>query len=159
MGPCASGSKDENGIQRNKKKGKKKNLVPGQYDWEDEEVGPYEWQESERVEVDFEKETIIIDGRITIQIKFGSICAQTTDAVTNAANSKLSHGSGVAGRIREKGGDVIVQESTEWIEKYGQVKTGTCAWTNAGKLPCKYVIHAVGPIYSKVRVDECNQQL
>lgn len=59
------------------------------------------------------------------------------------------HGAGVAGRIREQGGPVIMQESREWIDKYGEVATGTCAWTNAGNLPCKYVIHAVGPMYDE----------
>ena len=78
-----------------------------------------------------------------------SITHETTEAITNAANSGLMHGGGVAGRIREAGGPIVVKESNEWIKKYKTVETGTCAYTSAGNLKHqKYIIHTVGPMYS-----------
>ncbi|MGW8180284.1 MAG: macro domain-containing protein, partial [bacterium] len=59
----------------------------------------------------------------------------------NAANSHLQHGGGVAGAIVRKGGTIIQEES----DRIGYVPVGHAALTTAGKLPAKYVIHAVGP--------------
>ncbi len=71
----------------------------------------------------------------------GDITERDVDAIVNAANSHLKHGGGVAGAIVRKGGDIIQQES----DKIGYVPVGSAAITTAGKLPCKAVIHAVGP--------------
>lgn len=71
----------------------------------------------------------------------GDITERPVDAIVNAANTHLQHGGGVAGAIVKKGGSIIQQESN----KIGYVSTGACAITSAGKLPCKAVIHAVGP--------------
>ena len=76
------------------------------------------------------------------------ITQETTDAITNAANEHLQHGGGVAGAISRKGGPSIQQESSKYVKTNGKVNTGTCAVTGAGKLPCKYVVHAVGPVWS-----------
>ena len=51
------------------------------------------------------------------------------------------------------------QESDAWIERHGTVSTGECAFTNAGRLPCKIVIHAVGPMYSKQDSERCFELL
>lgn len=71
----------------------------------------------------------------------GDITERDVDAIVNAANSHLQHGGGVAGAIVRKGGQVIQEES----DRIGFVPVGHAAVTGAGKLPCKYVIHAVGP--------------
>jgi putative ATPase len=69
------------------------------------------------------------------------------DAIVNAANTRLAHGSGVAGAILSRGGDLIQEESNAWVAKHGCVPTGQAALTSAGRLPCRWVIHAVGPIW------------
>lgn len=61
--------------------------------------------------------------------------------IVNAANSYLKHGGGVAAAIVRKGGVTIQEES----DKIGFVPVGFAAITTAGRLPCKAVIHAVGP--------------
>lgn len=71
----------------------------------------------------------------------GDITERDVDAIVNAANSHLQHGGGVAGAIVRKGGQVIQEESN----KIGFVPVGNAAITGAGRLPCKHVIHAVGP--------------
>ena len=71
----------------------------------------------------------------------GDLTERKVDAVVNAANSHLQHGGGVAGAIVKKGGQIIQEES----DKIGFTPVGTAVITTAGKLPAKFVIHAVGP--------------
>jgi O-acetyl-ADP-ribose deacetylase (regulator of RNase III) len=80
-------------------------------------------------------------GGKTLKLVQGDITIEEVDAIVNAANSHLQHGGGVAGAIVRKGGQVIQEES----DKIGHVSVGEAALTTAGKLPAKYVIHAVGP--------------
>ncbi len=84
---------------------------------------------------------------IAISILQGDITSQQVDAIVNAANPMLQHGGGLAGMISRRGGLVIDQESAAWIAKYGSVSHSNPAYTHGGDLPCKYVIHAVGPIW------------
>jgi O-acetyl-ADP-ribose deacetylase (regulator of RNase III) len=77
----------------------------------------------------------------TIRIVKGDITERDVDAIVNAANFYLKHGGGVAGAIVRKGGQIIQEES----DRIGFVPVGSAAMTGAGSLPCKAVIHAVGP--------------
>ena len=79
------------------------------------------------------------------QIFQGDITQENVDAIVNAANDRLQHGGGVAGIIVRKGGWEIQAESTKWVRERGPVSHADPAYTTAGSLPCKYVIHAVGP--------------
>jgi O-acetyl-ADP-ribose deacetylase (regulator of RNase III) len=71
----------------------------------------------------------------------GDITERNVDAIVNAANSYLQHGGGVAGAIVRKGGRIIQEES----DRIGFTAVGTAVITTAGRLPAKFVIHAVGP--------------
>jgi len=77
---------------------------------------------------------------LKINIRQGDITAADSEAIVNAANNHLWMGSGVAGAIKRKGGDVIEREAMA----RGPVRVGEAVATTAGKLPFKYVIHAVG---------------
>ena len=87
------------------------------------------------------------------QIVQGDITLEAVDAIVNAANSQLQHGGGVAGVIVRQGGRVIQQESDAWVRTHGPVSHTEPAYTMAGRLPCKYVIHAVGPIWGEGEED------
>lgn len=91
-------------------------------------------------------ETIFPSGQ-TLQLVQGDITAETTDAIVNAANQYLQHGAGVAGAIVRKGGPEIQTESDAWVRTHGPVCHAEPAWTSGGNLPCRYVIHAVGPVW------------
>jgi O-acetyl-ADP-ribose deacetylase len=83
-----------------------------------------------------------------LQIVQGDITAEAVDAIVNAANSHLQHGGGVAGVIAQRGGAAIQRESDEWVQTHGPVSHAAPAWTSGGSLPARYVIHAVGPVWS-----------
>lgn len=89
-----------------------------------------------------------------IQIVQGDITEEKTDAIVNAANLYLQHGGGVAGAISLKGGPVIQSESDDWIASHGPVTHSSPAITYAGKLPCRFIIHAVGPIWGEGEEDD-----
>ncbi|MBT4460194.1 MAG: macro domain-containing protein [Anaerolineae bacterium] len=82
-----------------------------------------------------------------LQIVQGDITIEKVDAIVNAANSQLAHGGGVAWAISRRGGEIIQRESKAWVEKHGEVSHTEPAYTSGGNLPCRYVIHAVGPIW------------
>ena len=89
-----------------------------------------------------------------LQLAQGDITDETVDAIVNAANAHLTHGAGVAGAILRRGGIQIQRESDEWVQKHGMVSHAEPAYTSGGKLPCRYVIHAVGPIWSEGQEEE-----
>jgi len=82
-----------------------------------------------------------------IQAWQGDLTLEPVDAIVNAANEDLQHGGGVAGAIVRRGGFVIQEESERWVREHGSLPTGEVAVTGAGRLPCRYVIHAVGPVW------------
>jgi len=84
-----------------------------------------------------------------LQIAQGDITDETVDAIVNAANSHLYHGAGVAGAIVRRGGPKIQAESNQWVREHGPVTHAEPAYTHAGNLPCRYVIHAVGPVWGE----------
>lgn len=88
----------------------------------------------------------------TLQLVHGDLVAETTEAIVNAANAHLQHGSGVAGAILRRGGLVIQQESDAWVREHGPVAHARPAWTTGGQLPVKYIIHAVGPVWGKAEL-------
>jgi O-acetyl-ADP-ribose deacetylase len=94
---------------------------------------------------------VVINGWLKVSVNLGDITNEDVDAITNAANEHLMHGSGVAGAIMKKGGYEVQTLSDKWVDKFGKVETGNAAWTLPGKIKnCKYIIHAVGPVWSNV---------
>ncbi|HXZ03792.1 MAG TPA: macro domain-containing protein, partial [Ktedonobacteraceae bacterium] len=87
---------------------------------------------------------------VTLELVRGNIVEVQADAIVNAANSGLRGGGGVDGAIHLAGGPGIMEE----CRKIGGCPTGKAVVTTAGKLPAKYVFHAVGPIYSGSPDDE-----
>ena len=80
----------------------------------------------------------------------GDITEQQVDAVVNAANSGLRGGGGVDGAIHRHGGPEILAACRE-LRATGYrdgLPAGRAVATTAGKLPARWVIHTVGPVYS-----------
>lgn len=93
-------------------------------------------------------EHIFISGA-HLQFSQADLTQERVDAIVNAANNRLQHGGGVAGAIVRRGGAQIQAESNAWVRKHGPVTHERPAYTGAGNLPCRYVIHAVGPVWGE----------
>lgn len=91
---------------------------------------------------------------IRIKIIQGDITKLHVDAIVNAANSSLLGGGGVDGAIHRAGGKQILDECIAIRNRQGSCPTGEAVITTGGKLPAKYVIHTVGPVYNGGRKNE-----
>lgn len=82
-----------------------------------------------------------------IFVQRGDITRVAADAVVNASNAYMLPGGGVSGAIHAAGGPRIEEEAREVVERRGPLDPGEAAATTAGRLPARYVIHALGPVW------------
>ncbi|KAK2871250.1 hypothetical protein Q8A67_023777 [Cirrhinus molitorella] len=108
---------------------------------EDEFTGSYEGFSQVSCEVR-------MAGRVTVIVGKVDICKLQVDAVVNAANEDLKHIGGLALALLQAAGPCLQQNCDEHTKVIGRLKPGDAIITDAGRLPCKYVVHAVGPRFS-----------
>ena len=86
-----------------------------------------------------------------IDLVQGDITAQDVAAIVNAANSSLMGGGGVDGAIHRRGGPEILEECKRIRTDHHPdgLPTGQAVATTGGRLPARWVIHTVGPVFSK----------
>jgi O-acetyl-ADP-ribose deacetylase (regulator of RNase III) len=83
-----------------------------------------------------------------IHLQQGDITKLSVDAIVNAANSSLLGGGGVDGAIHRAGGPAILKECQNIRDRQGGCKVGEAVIITGGKLPTRYVIHTVGPVWN-----------
>jgi O-acetyl-ADP-ribose deacetylase len=86
---------------------------------------------------------------VEITIVAGDIVEHHVDAVVNAANSGLMGGGGVDGAILRAGGPAQLAARRELVERIGPLPTGQAAASDAGEMRARWVIHVVGPIWTR----------
>jgi O-acetyl-ADP-ribose deacetylase (regulator of RNase III) len=86
----------------------------------------------------------------SIECVQGDLTQQEVDAIVNAANRELEGGGGVDGAIHRAGGPEILAACLEIrrTQYPGGLPTGRAVATTAGRLPARWVIHTVGPVYA-----------
>jgi O-acetyl-ADP-ribose deacetylase len=77
----------------------------------------------------------------------GDITRVAADAIVNAANSSLAGGGGVDGAIHRAGGPSIMADLEHRLGRDRHCPTGSAVISDAGDLPARIVIHAVGPVW------------
>ena len=82
---------------------------------------------------------------VKVDICKGSVVHELVDAIVNAANEDLKHIGGLAKAILDAGGPGIQTESDDHVRTKGKVRPGSAVCLSAGYLPCKRIVHAVGP--------------
>ena len=88
----------------------------------------------------------VTEGGMTVSIMHGDLTEYHVDVMVNAANENLHHAGGVARELVRKGGEVIQSTSSTYVAELGQVRKGKAVLMKAvGSLPCRAIVHAVGP--------------
>jgi len=93
-------------------------------------------------------------GTTSVDLARGDITRESVDAIVNAANSSLLGGGGVDGAIHRAGGPAILDECRKIRDQRGSLPAGEAVITGAGRLPCRRVIHTVGPVWQDGRHGE-----
>ncbi len=84
----------------------------------------------------------------TLHLEQGNLIHAETQAIVNAANSRLAGGGGVDGAIQRAAGPRLLLTGQDMVRLHGPVSPGDAVITPAFDLPHDYVIHAVGPIWN-----------
>ena len=82
---------------------------------------------------------------VKFEIVDGNIVNESVSALVNAANETLEHIGGLAKTIAEAGGPTLQADCNTYIKAMGKLKPGDAVCLDSGDLPCRKVIHAVGP--------------
>nr|XP_046242508.1 protein mono-ADP-ribosyltransferase PARP14-like isoform X2 [Scatophagus argus] len=85
---------------------------------------------------------------VLVSVSKADICSFSVDAVVNAANEELQHIGGLAMALLKAAGPELQKISNDYIARHGKLRPGNAIVTGACNLPCKYVVHAVGPRFS-----------
>ncbi|XP_055757380.1 uncharacterized protein LOC129835678 [Salvelinus fontinalis] len=91
---------------------------------------------------------------VQVVVRQGDITKERADALVNAANEDLDHAVGVAAALSRAGGPEVQRASRDLVRQIGRVPTGTVVETTGGNLPCKMLLHAVGPVGGSVGGNE-----
>ncbi|NWS38481.1 PAR14 polymerase, partial [Probosciger aterrimus] len=94
-------------------------------------------------------------GGVVVAVYKDDLCAHPVDVVVNASNEDLKHNGGVAWALLKAAGPELQQECDELVKKNGRLQPGCVVITGAGKLPCKNIIHAVGPRWRNDEAEQC----
>ncbi|XP_040214266.1 protein mono-ADP-ribosyltransferase PARP14-like [Rana temporaria] len=96
---------------------------------------------------------------MTLSVYKDNMCRHNVDVIVNAANEDLKHIGGLAKAILDAAGRKVQDDCDQIIRKDGKLSTGDSVFTDAGKLPCKQIIHTVGPRWDSNSRSRCERLL
>ncbi|CAM4533985.1 unnamed protein product [Lepidochelys kempii] len=99
-------------------------------------------------------EKILQEG-VAVAVYKGDLCSHPADVVMNASNEDLKHIGGLAEALSKAAGPELQTECDRIVRKRGPLQPGCAVITDAGNLPCKQVIHAVGPRWRDHEAEKC----
>lgn len=92
---------------------------------------------------------------VVIRVCMGDLTRYQADVVVNASNETLKHIGGLANALLKAAGPQLQDECDCLIQKHGDLKPGCAVITGAWNLPCKQVVHAVGPRWTSADKENC----
>ncbi|NXG04385.1 PAR14 polymerase, partial [Sakesphorus luctuosus] len=92
---------------------------------------------------------------IVLAVYKGDLSDYPVDVVVNTSNEDLKHIGSLAEALLRAAGPTLQEQCDELVRKNGRFQPGSAVITDAGKLPCKKVIHAVGPSWRKEEAERC----
>ncbi|NWZ24385.1 PAR14 polymerase, partial [Asarcornis scutulata] len=92
---------------------------------------------------------------VSIAVYQANLCTHRVDVVVNASNEDLKHIGGLAEALLQAAGPELQTRCDELVKNYGRLQPGCAVITGAGKLPCKNIIHAVGPRWKGDEAGKC----
>uniref|UniRef100_A0A8C6Y7C4 Poly [ADP-ribose] polymerase n=1 Tax=Naja naja TaxID=35670 RepID=A0A8C6Y7C4_NAJNA len=92
---------------------------------------------------------------ILVVLQKADLTQCSADVVVNASNGELMHIGGLASRLLEAAGPELQKECKDQVRQHGSLNPGCATITNAWNLPCKQVIHAVGPRWQSAEKEIC----
>ncbi|XP_042699055.2 uncharacterized protein LOC101950235 isoform X2 [Chrysemys picta bellii] len=98
---------------------------------------------------------MILQDGIVVAVYKGDLCSHPADVVVNASNEDLKHIGGLAEALLKAAGPELQTECDHIVRKRGPLQPGRAVITDAGNLPCKQVIHAVGPRWRDHEPEKC----
>ncbi|XP_060945027.1 uncharacterized protein LOC133022028 [Limanda limanda] len=97
---------------------------------------------------------------VEIAVCKADLCSYPVDAVVNSSNQKLQHSGGLGAALLNAAGPQLQVECDKIINQRGPLKPGDCVITDAGgRLRCKKIIHAVGPVFDPSAPKKSQAQL
>ena len=114
---------------------------------------------NERKENSHSFKTVLTSG-ITVDVYCADITKIRCDVIVNSANERLWHAGGLSQIIENAAGPSLQKESDDYVSRKGELRESEVAVTGSGRLPCKAIIHAVGPTWSgEKHRDRCKESL
>ena len=103
----------------------------------------------------------VLENEVRLSLYQSDITDERVDAIVNATNEWLQHCAGVGAAIVRKGGRQIEDESRRIISQRNRLplSVGDAVYTTAGNLPCRFVVHTVGPRWSSLDRKKCTSLL
>ncbi|XP_040214268.1 protein mono-ADP-ribosyltransferase PARP14-like isoform X2 [Rana temporaria] len=102
---------------------------------------------------------VTLPNGMTLSVYKDDLCRHNVDVIVNAANEDLKHIGGLPKAILDAAGRKVQDDCDQIIRKDGKLLTGDSVITDAGKLPCKQIIHTVGPRWDTNSPSRCERLL